>query len=69
LLDKNLSRNEMARQFAWYKNTIIAYGLDRLPDVDYLHALSTATNSDFSELIKMRLKAGLLHKRAWRTGP
>ena len=63
LRDGSLSRNEMARRYPSHPNTIKAYELDRLPDVDYLFALSQATGSDFFELIDLRLQAGLLGER------
>jgi transcriptional regulator with XRE-family HTH domain len=60
LREQKLSRNEMERQFPWHKNTIKAYELDRLPDIDYLFALAKVTGADFSALVEMRLKVGLL---------
>jgi hypothetical protein len=54
------SRNEMARRYPWHVNTIKAYELDRLPDVDYLFALSESSGFDFYKLIEMRLQVGVL---------
>jgi hypothetical protein len=63
LRDTCFSRNEMARRYPWHVNTIKAYELDRLCDVDYLFALATESGFDFHKLVEMRLKAGLLNNQ------
>ncbi|WP_299072783.1 S24 family peptidase [uncultured Paraglaciecola sp.] len=54
------TRSAMAEKWPWHRNTMIGYERDRLPDVDYLYAISVETNYDFIELIKKRLSAGFL---------
>ena len=46
------TRSAMAEKWPWHRNTMIGYERDRLPDVDYLYAISVETNYDFIELIK-----------------
>jgi len=57
----NISRPAMEKKWPWHRNTIMSYEKEsRLPDVDYLYALSVETGHDFYDLVKMRLSAGLL---------
>lgn len=56
-----VSRPKMEKNWPWHRNTIMSYEKeDRLPDVDYLYALSIETHANFLELLKMRLAAGML---------
>lgn len=59
--DKVLSRPAMAEKYIWHVNTIKAYEKDgRLPDIDYLAALSVETGHCFADLVNKRLMAGKL---------
>lgn len=60
LREDSISRADMARKYPWHKNTIIGYEKDRLPDIDYLYAVSKETGYLFGDLIRMRLQAGIL---------
>ncbi|WP_102798762.1 S24 family peptidase [Bowmanella denitrificans] len=61
LRESVLSRAEMARLYPWHVNTILAYEKQgRLPDTDYLAALSYETKSDYVQLIRQRVQAGIL---------
>ncbi|MCD1597900.1 hypothetical protein [Rheinheimera aquimaris] len=57
--DKVLSRPAMAEKHGWHVNTIKSYEKEgRLPDIDYLAALSIETGHCFSDLVNKRLMAG-----------
>lgn len=59
--DKFLSRKAMAEKSGLHSNSIKGYEVEgRLPDVDYLAALSVETGHCFSDLINKRLLAGKL---------
>lgn len=58
--EKKVTRSEIARKYPWHRNTLLSYETDRLPDIDYLYALSVETGFDFKILIKLRLQAGIL---------
>lgn len=56
-----VSRPKMEKKWPWHRNTIMSYEKEaRLPDVDYLYALSLETGAEFLELLKLRLSAGML---------
>lgn len=55
-----LSRKAMAEKWPWHENSIKGYEKDRLPDVDYLLALSIESGHDFMELVNDRIKSGIL---------
>lgn len=57
--EEKISRKDMASKYPWHENTIKAYEKDRLPELDYLYALSVVTNFSFRELVRQRLKTGL----------
>lgn len=57
--EKKLSRKEMANRYPWHENTIKSYEKDRLPDVDYLYALSVASNYNFKILLERRIETGI----------
>ncbi|WP_416305174.1 XRE family transcriptional regulator [Neptunicella sp. SCSIO 80796] len=62
LRDKRITRKEMATKWPWHLNTIRGYEKgERLPDVDYLLALSIETGADFVDLIEKRLMVGVLN--------
>ncbi|MBC3767797.1 S24 family peptidase [Neptunicella marina] len=58
--EQRISRAEMSRKYPWHENMLKAYEKDRLCDVDYLAALSNTTGCDFMELLRLRLKVGVL---------
>lgn len=59
LREPHISRAAMAEKYQRHPNTLKAYENNgRLPDVDYLFALSRETAFDFQKLIKLRLTAG-----------
>tara|TARA_R110002124_G_scaffold154927_1_gene322006 strand:+ start:1324 stop:1881 length:558 start_codon:yes stop_codon:yes gene_type:complete len=57
-----IERTKFTEIYPWHVNTIKGYEKDRLPDVDYLYALAEVTHFDFYELIRMRLRAGVLSR-------
>jgi hypothetical protein len=57
-----IERTKFTEIYPWHVNTIKGYEKDRLPDIDYLYALAETTHFDFYELIRMRLRAGVLSR-------
>jgi hypothetical protein len=55
----------MARKWPWHENTLKSYEKDRLPDVDYLYALSVETGFNFAELLKKRISVGVLSEHQY----
>ena len=57
--EETISRKEMASRYPWHENTLKSYEKDRLPDVDYLYALSFVSSFPFQELLRERLVTGI----------
>lgn len=59
------SRDDMANKWPWQRNTIAGYETgERIPDLEYLAALSIETGYSLEDLIRARLDIGIIADKA-----